>query len=577
MSKPQEVLQEEHKTLQTHYYTVEEAVMKVSVGLTDVGDMITKFKEKGEKVKLDIHKHFDELRTVLSEREQVLIATTDEIIKKKVSILTEQAMKLGSLHRDLETKQEKVLRILYRTDDLSYLCEKGKVIPEVLTALEKSREATLSPTVSTADGPKYFLSDCLLQSARHFGEVFCAPQPQKFTAHGDGLQKAFLKKEAAFVIEARDCYGHRSYVSGSKIDVTVQGSNCSIDTPYTIKEHEQGEYIVCYTPQQLGHHRIVIMANGKPIAQSDFTVIVFGHRDYFSLSCAQPMMCITKQQPSSAEVVPARHRQGQTLGDISTMRELCLLPGGNILFTDQLCLRVINSAGELIRTIGSFGNGNGQFKHPMGVAVNQQGQIFVSDSVNHHIQKFTNDGRFMMKFGEQGRKNGHFQCPAGLAVLGDEKLYVVDSGNNKIQVLLQKNGKCVNAFGQQGSALGQFNKPHDITIDSLHNRILVSDTENHRIQAFTLDGKPLMEFGSRNTGLLAPHYMCLAVDRDGFILSTDIKHSYVVIFSPQGFHVRKLGGLGNSPGKFRTPHGICVNGRGQIIVSDSSLRCLQVF
>ena len=570
LSMPLDVLREEHQTLQTHYYTLEEVVMKMNVGITDVDDMIAKLKDKGEKVTLEIHKHFDELRSVLNDREQLLVTTTDEIVQKKVATLKGQADKLSALHRDLEAKRDRVLRILHRSDDISYLGDKDRIITDVLRSLEKSKHANVIPVVTAADGPEYLLCDSLMRNARQFGQVFCSPEPQKFTARGEGLKKAFLKKEVGFVVEARDCYGHRSYVSGTEIAVTIQPSN----TPFTIKEHEKGEYTVRYTPLQLGRHSIEVTADSKFIAHGDFTAVVFGQRDYFSLVGAQPITTITKHQINTSEASVARGQRGSAPTEVSTMRGVCVLPRGEVLFTDQLCLRVISTSGQLLRTIGSFGDGNGQFKLPMGVAVNSQGVIFVSDGVNHRIQKFLSDGKFLAKFGDQGTRNGYFQSPAGLAVLGDDKLFVVDSGNHRVQVFQQRNNRYISTIGRRGKSAGQFSLPHDIAVDSPRQRILVSDTDNHRIQALSLDGKPLMQFGNQCSSPLPPSYKYLTVDCDGFVLSTDINQCCVVVFTPQGF---PLGRLGTGPGKFRTPHGICLNSEGQVIISDSSLHCLQVF
>ena len=123
------------------------------------------------------------------------------------------------------------------------------------------------------------------------------------------------------------------------------------------------------------------------------------------------------------------------------MRGVCTLPGDKIVFADAFCLRVVSPEGKLLQTIGSFGNGPGQFNLPLSVAANRLGFIFVSDSTNHRVEKFASDGRFMLMFGTNGPKYGDFVYPEGIALLGEEKVYVADRGNNRIQVFLQKNGK----------------------------------------------------------------------------------------------------------------------------------------
>jgi len=160
----------------------------------------------------------------------------------------------------------------------------------------------------------------------------------------------------------------------------------------------------------------------------------------------------------------------------------------------------LSPEGELIHTMGSFGNGPGQFCQPLGLAANKHGQIFVSDSTNHRIEKFTADGRFLHMFGVNGTKNGCLVYPEGIALLGEDKVFVADRGNHRIQVFSQKNGKYVTMFGRKGNGPGQLDSPCDLAIDTKLSRILVSDTGNRRIQAFTMDGKPLTRFGNPQGG-----------------------------------------------------------------------------
>jgi len=51
---------------------------------------------------------------------------------------------------------------------------------------------------------------------------------------------------------------------------------------------------------------------------------------------------------------------------------------------------------------GSEGSGDGQFNHPDWIAVDNSGYVYVSDNLNHRIQKFTSDGMFITKWGSSG-------------------------------------------------------------------------------------------------------------------------------------------------------------------------------
>ena len=92
-------------------------------------------------------------------------------------------------------------------------------------------------------------------------------------------------------------------------------------------------------------------------------------------------------------------------------------PGGNFLFY-----------------IGKKGSGSGEFRHPVGLAFDSLGRLFVSDRNNHRIQVFTSKGNFIGSFGSMGTEPGRFTKPADLDFDQNDRLYVVDKGNRRVQV-----------------------------------------------------------------------------------------------------------------------------------------------
>jgi tripartite motif-containing protein 71 len=66
---------------------------------------------------------------------------------------------------------------------------------------------------------------------------------------------------------------------------------------------------------------------------------------------------------------------------------------------------------------GSSGNGDGQFSSPTGVVVDSSGSVYVADSGNNRIQKFTSNGTFITKMGSFGWADGSFQLSEGIALI----------------------------------------------------------------------------------------------------------------------------------------------------------------
>lgn len=83
---------------------------------------------------------------------------------------------------------------------------------------------------------------------------------------------------------------------------------------------------------------------------------------------------------------------------------------------------------------GSYGSGPGQFAAPEGIAVDAHGNVYVSDTYNHRVQVFTNDGTFLMQWGSFGSALGQFYRPMGIAVAADGTIYVSDTWNGRVQV-----------------------------------------------------------------------------------------------------------------------------------------------
>ena len=76
---------------------------------------------------------------------------------------------------------------------------------------------------------------------------------------------------------------------------------------------------------------------------------------------------------------------------------------------------------EVLETLagGGQGTGDGEFDSAGGVAAASDGSVYVSDWVNHRIQKFTSEGVFVSKWGTEGTGDGQFIQPATVAVASE--------------------------------------------------------------------------------------------------------------------------------------------------------------
>jgi DNA-binding beta-propeller fold protein YncE len=89
--------------------------------------------------------------------------------------------------------------------------------------------------------------------------------------------------------------------------------------------------------------------------------------------------------------------------------------------------------GERLSTWHWYGTGAGQFLIPVGVAVDNEGRIYVADMDAERVQVFASDGTFLGGWGESGTEPGQFLAPRGIALDGSGGIYVTEQGGRRIQ------------------------------------------------------------------------------------------------------------------------------------------------
>jgi DNA-binding beta-propeller fold protein YncE len=76
---------------------------------------------------------------------------------------------------------------------------------------------------------------------------------------------------------------------------------------------------------------------------------------------------------------------------------------------------------------GTYGTGDGQFNWPSALSIDSNGNVYVADTNNQRIQKFTDKGIFLDKWGSHGNGEGEFYTPFDIAVDSNDDIYVLDT------------------------------------------------------------------------------------------------------------------------------------------------------
>ena len=114
-----------------------------------------------------------------------------------------------------------------------------------------------------------------------------------------------------------------------------------------------------------------------------------------------------------------------------------------------------------------FGRGGGagtpELHQPTNLAIGVDGDIYVVETGNFRVSRFTPEGKFVRHYGEAGQAPGQFARPKGIAIDRAGRMYVGDAAFQNVQ-MFDKDGRLLMAFGQPDNAPG-LNLPAGVAID----------------------------------------------------------------------------------------------------------------
>lgn len=144
-------------------------------------------------------------------------------------------------------------------------------------------------------------------------------------------------------------------------------------------------------------------------------------------------------------------------------------------------IEVFDGGGVHQGGFGSMGSGPGEFMHPVAVATDPDGGVWVLDALNHRVQAFDASLAFDHAFGVYDSAPGGLMFPKGLAFDSEGHLYVSDAATNRVQVF-SPGGALLYWFGEAGRGPGQFLLP--AAICAAGDRFFVADQYNRRVEIY---------------------------------------------------------------------------------------------
>ena len=237
---------------------------------------------------------------------------------------------------------------------------------------------------------------------------------------------------------------------------------------------------------------------------------------------------------------------------------------------------------------------------PAGIAVNDRGDVYVADTLNHTIRKITPAGVVTTLAGQAGQhgsidgigRNARFWAPFGIAVDYEGNVYVADTANNTIRKFTP-NGvvtTLAGLAGQPGSADGigigaRFRNPWGVAVDNAGN-VYVADSSNFTIRKITpagavttLAGLAGQDGSADGIGASARFKtpFGVAVDSAWNVYVADAGNNTIRKITASGA-VSTLAGLAGQDGsadgiganaRFKTPFGVAVDSAWNVYVADT--------
>ena len=485
--------------LQQHLLPLTKTISEIQSSLEKNATAQVQLKKKTQNAKVTIETAFDKLIDTLTQRKKKLLQDVQLMSDVKQN-------KLERKRKQLEKEVEKMNLSIQKIESTlaTYTSEELVLTHEILkTYVNKkmsSYDSSIAQPPSTGSSEIKFSVDMkvILSQINQFGKVEAPVNPSSSVIIGQQLACYVAGKKTTITLEARNKEWKCLDEGGDVVVVQLVGKNNSVGTVY---DKGNGQYELSFTPPSPGKYQLHVTINNEHVSNSPFTIHV-SYQDYHQLKA--PVGVINVDDHPLC---------------------ICTSSDGTLYVSCYTSIQKYSSNGTFIATIGKQ-DGIKFKRYNLGIAVKGD-MIYVANSSENKIIQLTTAGKLVNKFGTAG-------IPSGIAVDEQGKIYV---NLNRHIYIYTSNGATIKTINCDRCSSG-------LALDPTGN-IHITFRAAGSVAVYSADGKFLQQYGE---GIL--NKPCgITVDEDGYCLVSEYRSGgQLKIFDPQGQHVHSVGDFQNSSG-----------------------------
>ncbi len=224
-------------------------------------------------------------------------------------------------------------------------------------------------------------------------------------------------------------------------------------------------------------------------------------------------------------------------------------------------------------SFGEKGNRPEQMFKPQGVSADANGNIYVADTGNHRLQKFSSEGQLVSFIGGFGWEREQFQFPMDLFVYNSLDIFIADFDNNRIERYDKDLNSLLSYYSNENwNTKYQFEFPTSVCV-SLHGDFFIVDSENDRVIKLNAAFEPQLCFGDYDWGQgVLEQASHVYVSKNDMVYVTDNAAHKLLVYDYYGNYLFDIGAT-----VLASPRGLCVDEHENIFVADSRKHQIFVF